>query len=360
MAFYLHFSKTLFAFSVLLGFLFYIASASPEEQIGDFFQSGHTNNWAVLVCTSRFWFNYRHVANVLSIYRSVKRLGIRTVNNLGMNNLSFSANHIILMLADDMACNPRNPKAATVFNNAHHHINVYGDDVEVDYRGYDVTVENFIRLLTGRLAHSTPRSKRLLSDEHSNILIYMTGHGGDGFLKFQDSEEITNVELADAFEQMWQKRRYHNIFFMIDTCQAESMFLKFYSPNILAVASSKIGEDSLSHHGDPTIGVYVIDRYTYYALDFLEKINKGSTKTMGQFLQVCPKRVCISTVNSRKDLFPVKPEQVLLTDFFGSVRNVELTENIIDLPPIAKQNKTIVISDSKEPKWTYVDKFSIF
>lgn len=38
--------------------------------------SHHTNNWAVIVCTSRFWFNYRHVANALSMYRSVKRLGI--------------------------------------------------------------------------------------------------------------------------------------------------------------------------------------------------------------------------------------------------------------------------------------------
>ena len=56
---------------------------------------------------------------------------------------------------------------------------------QVDYRGYEVTVENFIRVLTGRLPPSTPRSKRLLSDERSNILIYMTGHGGDGFLKFQ-------------------------------------------------------------------------------------------------------------------------------------------------------------------------------
>ena len=42
----------------------------------EFFKSGHTNNWAVLVDTSRFWFNYRHMANVLSIYHSVKRLGI--------------------------------------------------------------------------------------------------------------------------------------------------------------------------------------------------------------------------------------------------------------------------------------------
>jgi hypothetical protein len=32
----------------------------------------HTDNWAVLVCTSRFWFNYRHIANTLAVYRSVR------------------------------------------------------------------------------------------------------------------------------------------------------------------------------------------------------------------------------------------------------------------------------------------------
>jgi len=35
----------------------------------------------------------------------------------------------------------------------------------------------------------------------------MTGHGGDEFLKFQDSEEISAFDIADAFEQMWQKKR---------------------------------------------------------------------------------------------------------------------------------------------------------
>jgi len=65
--------------------------------------------------------------------------------------------------------------------------------------------------LTGRLPPDTPRSKQLLTDEGSNILIYLTGHGGDGFLKFQDSEEVTSQELADALEQMWQKRRYSNL-----------------------------------------------------------------------------------------------------------------------------------------------------
>jgi hypothetical protein len=36
----------------------------------------------------------------------------------------------------------------------------------------------------------------------------VAGHGGDPFLKFQDAEELTSIELADVFEQMWQKRRY--------------------------------------------------------------------------------------------------------------------------------------------------------
>lgn len=33
---------------------------------------------------------------------------------------------------------------------------------------------------------------------------------------------------------------------MVDTCQAASLYEKFTSPNVLAVASSLVGEDSLS------------------------------------------------------------------------------------------------------------------
>ncbi|XP_028408342.1 GPI-anchor transamidase-like [Dendronephthya gigantea] len=300
-----------------LGYLFiflfcHVYSATPD--LSKAFSSKHTNNWAVIVCTSRFWFNYRHVANSLAIYRSVKQLGIPD-------------SHIILMLADDMACNARNPRPGTVFSNSNQQTNVYGDDVEVDYRGYEVTVENFIRVITGRLPASVPRSKRLLSDDRSNILVYMTGHGGDGFLKFQDSEEISNIELADAFEQMWQKERYHEIFFMVDTCQAGSMHQQFYSPNILAVGSSKVGEDSLSHHSDPEIGVYVVDRYTYYVLQFLEQVEPNSRATIGQLFQYCTPRLVQSTPSTRIDLFPREIQEVLVTDFFGSVRNIELSNS---------------------------------
>lgn len=306
----------LFIFACNLVLVYSSKSSSTENQINDLFSKGsHSNNWAVLVCTSRFWFNYRHVANALSVYRSVKRLGIPD-------------SQIILMLADDMACNPRNPRPGEVFNHKNQEIEVYGSDVEVDYRGYEVTAENFIRVLTGRLPLDTPRSKKLETNDGSNVLIYMTGHGGEDFLKFQDAEEISSIELADAFEQMWQKRRYNELLFIIDTCQAVSMFSQFYSPNIISIASSQVGEDSLSHHVDPAIGVYIIDRYTYYLLEFLEKVTPGSKKTMDQLFKICPKHQCISTVGISTHLFKRDTSKTLITDFFGSVRSVDLQNDV--------------------------------
>ena len=59
----------------------FVPDPEIEEKIETFLTSEssgshHTNNWAVLVCASRYWFNYRHVANTLAVYRSVKKLGI--------------------------------------------------------------------------------------------------------------------------------------------------------------------------------------------------------------------------------------------------------------------------------------------
>ncbi|XP_024137635.1 GPI-anchor transamidase [Oryzias melastigma] len=338
--------KILILFSLFALYVF-TDSVNVENSAGQFFSSGHTNNWAVLVCTSRFWFNYRHVANTLSVYRSVKRLGIPD-------------SHIVLMLADDMACNHRNPKPATVFSHKNMELNVYGDDVEVDYRGYEVTVENFLRVLTGRLPPSTPRSKRLLSDDRSNILIYLTGHGGNGFLKFQDSEEISNVELADAFEQMWQKRRYNELLFIIDTCQGASMYERFYSPNIMALASSQVGEDSLSHQPDLAIGVHLMDRYTFYLLEFLEDIHPSSKTNMNDLFKVCPRSQCVSTPGHRTDLFLRNPGSVLITDFFGSVRKVEITTEVLNLThPIQQAEESAVNGESHREVYSYVDQLPV-
>jgi glycosylphosphatidylinositol transamidase (GPIT) subunit GPI8 len=59
-----------------------------------------------------------------------------------------------MMLADDAACNARNAFPAAVYASAGRKLDLYGEGIEVDYRGYEVTVESFLRLLTGKLFSS--------------------------------------------------------------------------------------------------------------------------------------------------------------------------------------------------------------
>jgi len=285
------------------------------KKTSDRSRSQHTNNWAVLVDTSRFWFNYRHSANALTMYRTVKRLGIPD-------------SHIILMLADDVACNARNSYPGQVFNNANHKLNLYGDTIEVDYRGPDVSVESFLRVLQNRHEAQVPRSKRLLSDRGSNILIFMTGHGGEEFLKFQDAEEILSRDIADAIAQMHIKGRYNEILFVADTCQAESLFKDLYTPGVIGLASSVTGQSSYSHSVDFDVGVSVIDRFSMHTVEFFESINITSEASLAQLFAHYTFEKLHSTAVLYTDLFTRAPmDEVLLTDFFGSVMKVELMED---------------------------------
>ncbi|RMX65611.1 hypothetical protein KXD40_001892 [Peronospora effusa] len=314
----------------------------------------HTNNWAVIVDTSRFWSNYRHVANALSLYHSVKRLGIPD-------------SQIILMLADQMPCNARNCFPGQVFNSRTQKINLYGKNVEVDYRGSEVSVANFITVLTGRHEPGTPASKKLDTDENSNIFLYMSGHGGDGFLKFQwsstesayfpfgvslssqDFEEMSSQDLADSIQEMHVKKRcvpqrtaysaqltrpcisimrsYNEIFFMVDTCQAGSLSNALESPKVVTIGSSKTGENSYAHHSDSELGLAVIDRFTFSTLDYLQRMKVGNSIRNGTLLDLFnfyDPKMLLSTPDYRTDILGRSIGEVPITDFLGSMLDVHL------------------------------------
>lgn len=116
---------------------------------------------------------------------------------------------------------------------------------------------------------------------------------------------------------------------MIDTCQANTMYSKLYSPNIIATGSSELDQSSYSHHADNDIGVAVIDRYTYYNLEFLEAEvrDPSSKKTVGDLFDSYTYEKIHSHAGVRYDLFRGGADAArgrLLTDFFGNVQNVEV------------------------------------
>lgn len=107
------------------------------------------------------------------------------------------------------------------------------------------------------------------------------------------------------------------------------MYSKFYSPNIIATGSSEIDQSSYSHHADNDVGVAVIDRYTYYNLDFLEtQVREPSSKmTLGDLFDSYDEAKIHSHPGVRWDLFPGDQQagrERLVMDFFGNVQNVEV------------------------------------
>lgn len=52
----------------------------------------------------------------------------------------------------------------------------------------------------------------------------------------------------------------------------------------LRVSCPYAGENSYSHHTDQQVGVAIIDRFTYFALEFFEHVHRGSNATLADFL----------------------------------------------------------------------------
>lgn len=124
------------------------------------------------------------------------------------------------MLAEESGCDPRNLFDGKMFSQQSHRQDLY-KDVEVDYRGNQVTAEAFTRILQGsaelcRACQAKLRCRASLAwntgEQEAPIWakqygacewpwssvycliwsqVYLSGHGGDGFFKFQASSELS-------------------------------------------------------------------------------------------------------------------------------------------------------------------------
>ena len=272
------------------------------------------NNWAVLVCSSRYWFNYRHFANTLSVYNLLKRQG-------------YEDDHIIFMSSMEPACDARNPFPGEVLGfktKGGIAPNMYSENVEVDYRGPECNVESFSRLLIGRLSSDTPPQKKLQTDENSHILIYMAGHGGDEFFKFHDTQEISSQDIGYVFRDMHAKKRYKEVLLVVDTCQASTFAHHIDAPGIYTLTSSVRDENSYAYETDSDLAMAVVDRFTYSMVEYLEKKGKGKGKgkaraSLQDLAHSFDRRFLYSTTTLQVSPGSHRtPRDIELADFFSS------------------------------------------
>ena len=293
-------------------------ASSYEEQ-----HDKHDSNYAIIVSTSRYYFNYRHSANALSIYDLLKTRG------------KFPDSNIILMLAQDYSYDARNPIKNTMFteSNTNSHKNIYNDpsknlsphtSIEVDYRGDEVNVDTFIRVLLGRHEEGELTSRKLPPlTNSSNIFIFLTGHGGDSFFKFQDLEEISTPDFQSIFQQMHAMNRYRSILFVTDTCQAFTLSedIEKVAPNVISIGSSLRDENSYAHHSDRALAVSVIDRFSFHFMNFLtNSMNKDwKTLSLNKLVKSMTWMHLRSNVGIRGESHGKSVDDIMISEFFENV-----------------------------------------
>ncbi|GKY90885.1 hypothetical protein MPSEU_000061300 [Mayamaea pseudoterrestris] len=274
----------------------------------------HTSNHAVIVSSSRYWFNYRHTTNALSIYQLLKRNGIPDDN-------------IVLMLADEYAINDRNVYKNRLLTKGRTGDSIYDSDTQIDYRGDDVSVDNFLRVLRGQPHESS--LPVLQSNQHSHVLIYLTGHGGNQFFKFQDVEEITSQQLARAVAGMHERSKYQEVLIVADTCQAYTLADHMEQvPNVTIIASSLKGESSYAHHVDGDLGLSVTERYTAAMVDYLKAMPEHLQVSLQQGLvDPYPFRVQRAHIGANDASAVRKLDEALVSEFFA---NVETNGKVVE------------------------------
>eukprot|EP01100_Stratorugosa_tubuloviscum_P014546 TRINITY_DN7865_c0_g1_i3.p1 TRINITY_DN7865_c0_g1~~TRINITY_DN7865_c0_g1_i3.p1 ORF type:complete len:224 (-),score=81.90 TRINITY_DN7865_c0_g1_i3:162-833(-) len=177
------------------------------------------------------------------------------------------------MLAEDSICDPRNLYSGFA---PYKSINSFEDlvkqnPIKVDYRGDSVSVDSFIKVLTGRHPFGTPFNKMMRSNKNSKVFIYLTGHGGNGFFKFRDYEIITSREIATIIDEMYLQKRFKELLFITDTCQANTLFNYIETPNVFGISSSDFEQNSFSVLPDSVIGLPLADVFTFELLKTFEK-----------------------------------------------------------------------------------------
>ena len=213
------------------------------------------DNYAVLVAASEGWKNYRHQADVLGMYHYLKTQG-------------YDDDHIILIMADDIASNERNPLQGVVRREVDGE-NLY-DDVQIDYKLGDLTLDNLKQILTGEPSKAYPVT--LGSSANDNVLFFWSGHGTQMGWTWKDTEDLD----ANFARQMFADMKFRKMFAIIETCYSGGVAQGCTGiPGLLMMTAANPYETSKADAFDNELQVYLSNTFTSSILSQLERNPKS-------------------------------------------------------------------------------------
>ena len=143
-------------------------------------------NKAILFSGSMDWENYRHQADIWTIYQILMKRG-------------FTKQNILIACYDDIAQNGNNIFQGKIFHDENYE-NVYGGSDSLNFKN-QITADTFYNML-----------RNPGTTENDNLFIYYDDHGGQGILSVPNEESgmISVDELSDVFLEMNNRKLFKN------------------------------------------------------------------------------------------------------------------------------------------------------
>jgi ABC-type branched-subunit amino acid transport system substrate-binding protein len=208
------------------------------------------DNYAVLVAASEGWKNYRHQADVLGFYHYLKGEG-------------YDDDHIILIMADDIAYNERNPLQGVVRREVSGN-NLY-EDVVIDYKLGDLSLGDLKQILTSEPSDVYPVT--LGSSKSDNVLFFWSGHGTQNGWKWKETENLN----ADFAKSVFSDMQFRKMFAIIETCYSGGVAQGCIGiPGLLMMTAANPYETSKADAFDSELQVYLSNTFTSSILSQFE------------------------------------------------------------------------------------------
>ena len=218
--------------------------------------------YAVLVQGSNGWSNYRHQADVLSVYQMLKRNG-------------YDDDHIILIIDKALGSDSKNPEQGTI--RAEDGGNDLLEGAVIDYDNAALTPADICNILLGAAPSSDPEGATIPNKSNEavgspNILLFWSGHGrnraGNGadelvWRNTDTGEGMTAELLRQTVSQMQQQGLYRKLLILTEPCFSEAVITPLTGiPGVLAMSSAGTYEQSFADNWSSELGVWRCDRFT--------------------------------------------------------------------------------------------------
>ena len=246
-----------------------------------------TAQYAVLVQGSNGWNNYRHQADVLSIYQMLKTKG-------------YDDDHIILIIDKALASDAKNPEPGII------RAEDGGKDLlagsSMDYDNADISPADISNILLGVKTDKTPVV--LPKDAGQNVLLFWSGHGHNhanngadelAWLNADVGQGMTADLLRQTISQMQQQGHYRKMFVLTEPCFSEAVITPLVGiPGVLAMSSAGTFEQSFADNWSSELGVWRCDRFSR---NLVTHLTASPTTTYRDLYLFCAQRTLGSHVH---------------------------------------------------------------